>query len=1071
MIKMSIASASVLLTIGLLGLGSQAVAASQPAAKTEQIKRVAFPKQKIADINALKWRFIGPMMGTRGSDVIGHPIDKNVFYHAASNGLWKTIDAGTTWTSVGDKDFKMGSMGAVSISESNPDIMYVGTGEPQMRNNVTWGDGVYKSTDGGETWKNIGLNDTKHISQVRIHPTNPDIVYVGAYGHAFGPNEERGVFKTVDGGKSWEKVLYKGPNLGVIDLVMNHSKPEELFASMWEFERKAWGPKTGGGESGLYHSTDGGKTWKNISKNHGMPEGRFGRIGIAMANVDANRVYALIDSETKPGLYRSDDNGENWAFVSDFFQIIGRPFYYSHVMVNPSNADEVWVPNNRLFSSRDAGKTWRVEPGIKDDFHDIWIDPKDANRMIHTCDGGAGVTLNGGMSWSQNYAQKNAQFYRVNTDNQFPYNVYGTAQDILSYKVPSASRWGGISGYETTIVGNGETSSAIPDPDNNDIVYSMANGTPTGGGAPFARNNLATGQSEVHSVLPDPIFGRNASDMPYRFNWDTPYFISPHDNDTIYLGANVVFKSTDEGMSWTPISPDLTNDYKEQQQITGTPWLPEYFGQEVYSTIARIAESPLKKGVIWTGSDDGKMFITKDDGKTWDDITIPDLPKFSHVREVEASKFDAATAYIAISNYNTTDDYKPYLYKTSDYGKTWTNLSASFPQNETVRTVREDIKVKGMLYAGTERGVFVSLDDGKTWKSLSENLPAVPVVDLEVKNNDLVIATNGRGFWVMDDISPLRNNAKRHQKNALLFDVSDHTRFGYNWWMDYAPGGDTKGMKKYFVQNMRPNHVFYELGVVNGEKRREFVNTGDAKSLGVTIYFELMKEPKDISLTILDDENNVVRSYTKKDMTLQYVDKNSKSFNSGLNKFVWDMRYDAIPLINLAPIAGAGEYKVKLVVDGEEQISTFKLSINPNEKYTLEEQKDKNDFWMKLRKLAMQSSAKIQKALKLQEEVNAKAKDASEATKQAAKEVSDIVDTYKATYIPKGRTLAEIINQPAKIFSKMVWIHNMMEQSEGPANKPMKDQYGEIIKVSKKADAAYDKAIKSALDKFEKATK
>jgi len=344
-------------------------------------------------------------------------------------------------------------------------------------------------------------------------------------------------------------------------------------------------------------------------------------------------------------------------------------------------------------------------------------------------------------------------------------------------------------------------------------------------------------------------------------------------------------------------------------------------------------------------------------------------------------------------------------------------------------------------------------------------------VDLEVKNNDLVIATNGRGFWIMDDISPIRNNAKRNQQNALLFDVSDHTRFGYNWWMDYAPGGDVKGMKKYFVQNMRPNHVFYELGVVNGEKRREFVNTGDAKSLGVTIYFELMKEPKDISLTILDNENNVVRSYTKKDMTLQYVDKNSKSFNTGLNKFVWDMRYDAIELINLAPIAGAGEYKVKLVVDGEEQVSSFKLSINPNEKYTPEEQKDKKDFWMKLRKLAMESSAKIQKALKLQEGVNAKAKDANDATKQAAKEVSDIVDTYKATYIPKGRTLAEIINQPAKIFSKMVWVHNMMEQSEGPANKPMKDQYDAIIKVSEKADAAYDKAIKPALDKFEKVTK
>ena len=511
------------------------------------------------------------MMGTRGSAVVGHPLQKNVFFHGASNGLWKTTDAGATWLAVGDRDFNSGSIGAVEISASNPDIIYVGTGEPQMRNNVSWGDGVYKSTDGGETWANVGLKDSHHIAQVRIHPDNPDIVYVAAYGHAFGPNSERGVFKTVDGGQNWRKVLFKSPNAGAIDLIINHSNPNELFAAIWEFERKAWGPKTGGAESGLWHSTDGGETWTDISKNNGLPEGRMGRIGLAMAAVDARRVYAVIDSETRPALYRSDDNGKNWAFVSDFFQIIGRPFYYMHIMVNPSNADELWSPNNRLFSSRNAGKTWRLEPGIKDDFHDIWIDPEDANRMIVTNDGGAAVSLTGGMSWSQQYSQKNVQFYRVNTDNEFPYNVYGNGQDTLSYKVPSASRWGGISGYETTIIGNGEISSVIPHPDDNNIVYNIAAGSPVGGGAPFARNNLKTGQREIRSVLPDPIFGRNASDMKYRFNWDTPYFVSHHDSGTIFLAGNVVFKSTDEGMSWKVISDDLTKDLKDKQVITGTP--------------------------------------------------------------------------------------------------------------------------------------------------------------------------------------------------------------------------------------------------------------------------------------------------------------------------------------------------------------------------------------------------------------------------------------------------------------------------------------------------------------------
>jgi photosystem II stability/assembly factor-like uncharacterized protein len=1072
-IKTSMLVMSTILATSLLTLGCQTKpynVHSGDGDDRSQIPRVAFPEQKVADIDALKWRFIGPMMGNRGSAVIGHPTDKNVFFHAASNGLWKTTDAGKTWLAVGDKDFKKGSMGAIEISESNPDIIYVGTGEPQMRNNVTWGDGVYKSTDGGDTWTNMGLKDTHHIAQVRIHPSNPDIVYVAAYGHAFGPNEERGIFKSVDGGKTWDKVLYKGDKLGAIDLTMNHSNPDELFASMWEFERKAWGPKTGGGKSGLWHSTDGGKTWADISKNKGMPEGRFGRIGTSMAMNDDNTIYALIDSETKPGLYRSDNNGNSWAFVSDNFQIIGRPFYYSHIYVNPMNSEELWSPNNRLWSSTDGGKNWRVEEGIKDDFHDVWIDPTDANRMIATNDGGVQVTLTGGMSWSQNYAQKNAQYYRVSTDNQFPYNVYGTVQDLLSFKVPSSSRWGGISGYETTIIGNGETGNAFVDPDDNNIVFTISSGTTTGNGIAFTKNNIKTGQNEVRTVIPFPPYGVNTSELKYRVQWDTPFFISKYDSNTIFTAANVVFKSTDEGMSWTPISKDLTNDHEDKQVITGTPWLPEYFGQEIYSTIARMAESPVKRGIIWTGSDDGLIYLTKDEGKTWNNVTIPKLPKYSHIREIEASPYDAATAYATYSNYNTNDDYKPYLYKTTNYGKSWTNLSANFPQGETLRTVREDTQVKGLLYAGTETGVFVSLDDGKNWKSLSVNMPAVPVVDIEVKNNDLVIATNGRGLWVMDDITPIRANAKRNKNAVLLFDISDHTRLGYNWWLDYTPGGDPKGMKKYFVQNMRPNHVFYELGIVNGEKRREFVNAGDAKSLGVTMYFELMKEPKDISITILDAEGNEIRHYTKDDMRLKTVDAKDTSFNSGLNKFVWDMRYDAVEFMKLQPIAAPGNYKARLSVDGVDHVSKFKVFMSPNETYTKKQRAAKKKFWMALYESAKSNVAKIHKADAIAKEATAKA-ESNKALENSAKKVADVVSTYRTVYIAKGRTLAEIINQPSKIFSKMVWLHNLMESSEGPATQQSLDQFETLKKEMAAADAAYEKDIKPAMTAFEKASK
>ena len=1074
------------LGIAVISITASSCDAQKPAPEVESIPaipRVAAPEKQTADADALIWRFIGPMTGTRGSVVLGHPTDPNVFYHGASGGLWKTPDAGQTWVPVGDGQFKSSSVGAMDISASNPNIMYVGMGEPQMRNNVSWGDGVYKSVDGGETWAHLGLEETHHIAQVRIHPTNPDIVYVAAYGHAFGPNPERGVFRTRDGGQSWEKVLYKSETAGAIDLVLNPSNPDEMFASIWEFERKAWGAKTGGAESGLWKSTDGGDNWTEISKNNGMPEGRMGRIGVTMSAADARRVYALIDSETKPGLYRSDDLGANWRLVSDNFQIIGRPFYYSHIIANPSNADELWAPNNRVFSSKDGGKTWVVEPGIKDDFHDIWIDPMNANRMIATCDGGAQVTLTGGLSWSTQYTQKTTQLYRVNTDNEFPYNVYGTVQDLLSYKVPSASRWGGISGYETVLVGNGETGPAIPDPDDNNIVFNISSGSTVGGGAPFTRNNLKTGQNEVRSIWPEPIFGRNASDMPYRFNWDTPFFISKYDSDTIYSAGNVVFKSSDEGLTWEAVSDDLTRDLKDKQVITGTPWLPEYFGQEIYSTIHRMAESPVKRGVIWTGSDDGLIFLTRDEGKTWQNVTIPGLPEYADVYEIEASPHDAATAYVAISRYNTTDDYSPYLYKTSDFGQTWKKLSDSFPQDEVTRTIREDTVRKGLLYVGTETGIFISMDDGENWQSINLNLPSVPVVDIEVKHADLVIATNGRGFWILDDITPIRDHySKVVQQAAHLYPVPDHTRFGYSWWMDYAPGGDPGGMKKYFVQNQRPGLIYYELGVVNGEKKRKFVDAGDAKPLGVMMYFRLSEGAKDVSLTVLDDQGNDIITFGKEAMTLTYAADGDHSYEAGLNRFVWDMRYPlpssipGRPATKIQPFAKPGKYQVRLTVDGVSQTREFELFINPNEPYTREQTDAKFAFWMELYQNVEASSQKVLAALKTKEDVTARVQaltdsGASASKVNAAEEqaavISKLVDEYEATFVPTGRTLAEIINQPAKIFTKMIWLHNMMEVSEGPVAQSMLDVYAQLNEQAEAANLEYESDISAALEKFD----
>ena len=1036
------------------------------------------------NMDALQWRFIGPIIGNRGSVVIGHPTEPNTFYHGASNGLWKTEDAGLYWEPVGDKDFKYGSIGAMEFSESNPAVAYVGTGEPQMRNNVSWGDGLYKTINNGKTWTNVGLKETKHISQVRVHPTNPDIVFVAAFGSAFGPNPERGVFRTKDGGKTWKKVLYKSEAAGAIDLVMNPSNPDELFAVIWEFERKVWGAKTGGPASGIWKSTDGGDSWKEITYNEGLPAGGRGRAGVTMSAADPKKVYALVDSETKPGLYVSNDLGENWGFVSDFFQIIGRPFYYSHIYASPHDANELWSPNNRMFMSKDGGKTWILEPGIKDDFHDIWICPKDPMRMIGSNDGGCQVSITGGKTWSGQHTQKNSQFYRVNVDNDFPYNVYGSGQDVLAYKVPSASRWGGISGYETTIIGNGEVSSVIPNPNDLNIVYNISVGAPMGSGAPFTVNNLATGQNEVRSVWPVPLFGLNGYDLKYRFNWDLAYFLSPHDPKTIYLGGNVLFKSTDEGLNWEVISPDLTHNIKERQKITGTPWLSEYFGQEIYSTIKRMDESPLQEGLIWTGSDDGKIYITEDGGKNWEDISITDCPEYSQVYEIEPSPHDPATAYVAISNFNTYNDYSPYLYKTSDYGKTWTNLSSNFPQDQITRTVREDKERKGLLFAGTETGIYYSLNDGQSWDKLKANLPAVPVVDIKIKDADLVIATNGRGFWIMDDITPLRESTTAIASKAThLYPITDHTRFGYNWWMDYLPGGDPGDKKNYFVQNMRPGLTYYELGFkpINGERKRKFIDAGDPKSLGAVLYYKLAKEPQEITIEILDKDGNVIRNYNKEVMALNYG--SDGNFNSGLNKFVWDMRINRVtsvpkrPPTAISPIVPPGEYQARLTVDGVVETQSFKVFMNPKESYTQTQAEAKYAFWMELYSAAESSTQNVVAALKIKEEIASKieafkTKGAGSGkikkAERQAEVIAALVSNYEARYVSTGRTLAEVINLPATILFKMSFMSGILDHSEGPVTQSMKTEFEQLIEDSKAVDKKYNANIKIELSRFDK---
>ena len=814
-------------------------------------------------VQALEWREIGPFNGGRGTSVVGHPTDPMVFWFGhSSGGLWKTEDAGTYWEPVGEGQFNYASVGAIALYEKNPDIMYVGLGEPNMRQSVSWGDGMYKTTDGGETWEHIGLKTLKQIARIRIHPDDPDTVYVATPGHAFGPSEDRGVFKTTDGGETWEKVLYKNEGTGAIDLVMSPEDPDILFAALWEFERKAWGAKTGGPDSGIWRSTDGGDSWEEITRNDGLPEGAMGRIGLTMSAAAPERVFAIVDSETQQGLYRSDDLGGSWRLVSADANITARPFYFYTILANPSDADQLWIPGNKLWRSVDGGESWILEPGVKDDFQDIWIDPNDSNRMIATCDGGTQVTLTGGLTWSTFANQPGVQFYRVDTNDEFPYRLYGTPQDLVIYGVPSASRWGGIPWNQVHVLGSGETSRAIPKPGDPNIVYSLATGATFGGAAQFTINNVKTGQAETRSLWPEILFGTPASEFRYRFNWQAPFLVSPHDANTIYFAGNVVFKTEDEGMSWEVISPDLTHNRTDKMAVAGTPWLPEYFGQEIFSTIHRLEESPHQKGLLYAGTDDGRIWITRNDGRDWKEITPPDLPEFSAVYEIEISPHDKATAYVAITRYRKADnDYSPYLLKTENYGRSWQRIDGAFPQDEVTRTIREDTEREGMLFVGTETGVFVSIDDGQEWRRLNLNMPPLPVHDLEIKNGDLLAATHGRGFWILDDISPLRQYDKAQtRKEAHLFAPSDFTRFGYHWWIDYG-GGPPSEEKYFFVRNAEPGYTFYERGVVNGERKRDFIDAGDARPGGVLIYYLLREDATEVSLEILDEDGELVRRF------------------------------------------------------------------------------------------------------------------------------------------------------------------------------------------------------------------
>ncbi|MBV8052260.1 MAG: hypothetical protein JOZ80_13790, partial [Acidobacteriaceae bacterium] len=691
----------------------------------------------------MKWRSIGPYRGGRVLAVTGVPGDPYTFYFGGvAGGVWRTSDGGLNWQPLFDKE-AVSSIGAIAVADSNHNVIYVGTGEACIRGNISYGNGVYKSTDSGKTWTNVGLKDTQHIGALIIDPRNPDVVLVAALGHAYGPNPDRGVYRTTDGGKSWTKVLYKDEKTGAIDVVFDPNNPNVVFAALYEVQRTPWSLNSGGPGSGLYRSVDGGVTWKRL-EGHGLPGSIMGRIGVSVSGADSNRVYALIEAKDASALYRSDDGGDSWRKTNDDQRLTQRAWYFTHIFADPKSVDTVYMLNTGMFRSSDGGKSLTLLPAPHGDHHGLWIDPTNPQRMINGNDGGATITVDGGKTWTTQYNQPTAQFYHVATDNQFLYYVYGAQQDNTTVAIASRSDAGYIGRQHWYDVGGGESGYVVPDPRDANIVYAGS-----GNGLVTRWDKRITQQQDI-TVWPVDYSGHGAKDMKYRLGWTEPIVISPHDADVIYTAGNIVFKSTNHGASWTAISPDLTRNDTSKQESSGGPITKDNTSVEFYDTVFTIAESPVQKDLLWAGTDDGLVQVTRDGGKNWSNVTPKGMPEWSLVSMIEASPQDAGTAYIALDCHKL-DDVKPYVYKTTDYGKSWTKLVSGLPDGAYVHAVREDPQDKELLYAGTETGIFVSFDGGANWQPLQLNLPQTPIHDLVVKNNDLVVATHGRSFWILDD--------------------------------------------------------------------------------------------------------------------------------------------------------------------------------------------------------------------------------------------------------------------------------------------------------------------------------
>jgi photosystem II stability/assembly factor-like uncharacterized protein len=969
-------------------------------------------------LKGLQWRSIGPYRGGRSTAVTGVASQPNVFFFGATGGgVWKTTDGGINWDNVSDEYFKTGSVGAIGVAESDPNVVYVGMGESPIRGNVSHGDGVYKSTDAGKTWKHIGLEDTRQISRVRVHPKNPDIVFVGAQGHVFGPNDQRGVFRSTDGGKNWQKVLFRSNKAGATDLILDPTNPNTIYAALWEVYRQPWTLESGGPGSGIFKSTDGGDTWNEITRNQGLPKGLIGNIGITVSPANPERVWAIVEAEDG-GVFRSENAGKTWTKVNEQRSLRQRAWYYTRMYADPQNADTVYVLNTGFYKSNDGGKTYSSITVPHGDNHDLWIAPNDAMRMINSNDGGANVSYNGGKSWTEQ-DQPTAQFYRVAVDNDFPYNIYGAQQDNSTIKIASRTTDSGIDRTNWYDVGGGESGWIGPSPKDSNIVFAGSYG------GLITRYDHRTGQLRNVTPWPDNPMGAGAAGLKYRFQWNFPILFSPHDPNTLYAGGNVLFKSTNEGQTWQAISGDLTRNDKSKQGSSGGPITKDNTSIEYFCTIFTAMESPVEKGVIWVGSDDGLVNVTRDGGKSWQNVTPKGMPEWIQINSIDASSIDSGTAYVAATMYKL-DDFKPYLYKTSDYGKTWKKIISGIPDNAFTRVIREDPNRRGLLYAGTETGMYVSFDNGEYWQSLQLNLPVVPITDLVIhkREKDLVAATQGRSFWVLDDTTVLYQMADAAKADAYLFKPEDSYRM---------PGGGG----------------FLPRGATVGQNPPS----------GVVVYYYLKSKPSsDVTLEILDASGKSVKKFTSKPDSqaalVQGADDEGLGgrggptrapAEAGLNRFVWDSRYpDATRFPGMilwagetrGPRAVPGTYQVKLTADGKTMAQSFEVKKDPRVATTQEEFAKQFELQMKIRDKFNETSEAVLQIRDVRKQID----DITNRTKDqpSAKSISDAANALKAKltaveeelYQTKNQSSQDPLNYPIRLNNKLAALAGVVAQAD-----------------------------------------